>query len=124
MMRRPSTWLQAQFESQSHFCHPIPQLEVDRTASPATQYLSALLYVNSADLFGHLLVYSSCGTLGKICRDINLAGIESAGETELALDTLDTVSRVDVLDQSDLIASCGSLAGDDRGVGEEEFPNL
>jgi hypothetical protein len=59
-------------------------------------------------------MHSSCGTLGKICRDINLAGIESAGETELAMDTLDTMSRVDVLDQSDLIASCGSLAGDDR----------
>lgn len=31
---------------------------------------------------------------------------------------------IDILDQSDLIASRGTLTGDDGAVGEEEFPNL
>ena len=42
----------------------------------------------------------------------------------MGVNALDTVSGVQVLDKSDLVASCGALAGDDGGVGEEEFPDL
>lgn len=31
---------------------------------------------------------------------------------------------IEVLDEGDLVAGCGSLAGDDGGVGEEVFPDL
>ena len=52
------------------------------------------------------------------------AGIESSSESELGGNAFDAVSRVDVLDQCDLVASCRTLTGDDSGVGEEEFPDL
>ena len=56
--------------------------------------------------------------------DIDLAGGESTRECVLAWDTFDTVGGVDVLDEGDLVASSGSLTGDDGRVGEEIFPNL
>lgn len=34
------------------------------------------------------------------------------------------MGRVDVLDQSELVAGGTSLTGDDGGVGEEELPDL
>lgn len=37
---------------------------------------------------------------------------------------LNTVGRVDVLDQGDLVAGSGTLAGGDGGVGEEVLPDL
>lgn len=49
---------------------------------------------------------------------------QRAGKSELRWDTLDAVRGVDVLDQRDLEAGGGALAGDDGGVGEEEFPDL
>jgi hypothetical protein len=52
------------------------------------------------------------------------AGIESSSEGKLGGNTFDAVSRVYVLDQSDLVAGCGALTGDDSGVSKEEFPDL
>jgi len=56
--------------------------------------------------------------------NIDFAGSESTRESELTGDTFDTVGRVEVLDQADLITSCSSLTGDDGGVSKEEFPDL
>lgn len=53
-----------------------------------------------------------------------LASIERTLQTKLAIDALNTVRRVDVLDQSDLVASRATLAGDDGAVGKEVFPYL
>jgi len=52
------------------------------------------------------------------------AGIESSSEGKLGGNTFDAVSRVYVLDQCNLVAGCGTLTGDDSGVGKEEFPDL
>jgi hypothetical protein len=46
------------------------------------------------------------------------------GESMLGRDALDSVSRVDVLDESDLVAGGTTLAGDDGRVGKEELPDL
>lgn len=51
-------------------------------------------------------------------------GLASTGERVLAVDALNTVSGVDVLDKGDLPASSGSLAGGNSGVSEEELPDL
>lgn len=51
-------------------------------------------------------------------------GLASSGETELGGDALDTVSRVDVLDQSELPASGTTLAGGDGGGSQEVLPDL
>lgn len=53
-----------------------------------------------------------------------LCSVKSARETELGVNTLDTVSRVDVLNHGDLVASGGTLTGDDGRVGKEVFPDL
>lgn len=45
-------------------------------------------------------------------------------EVELGVNTLNTVRRVDVLDQGKLEAGGRTLSGDDGRVGKEEFPNL
>lgn len=42
---------------------------------------------------------------------------------KLGLNTIDTVGRVDVLDESDLEASGTALAGDNGGVSKEELPD-
>lgn len=55
---------------------------------------------------------------------VGLALAESALETELSWNALDSVSGVDVLHQSDLVASSATLARDDRRVGEEVLPDL
>lgn len=39
-------------------------------------------------------------------------------------DTLDTMEGIDVLVKNDLVTGGGTLARDDSGVGQEEFPNL
>lgn len=53
-----------------------------------------------------------------------LASLQRTAETIGVVDTLNTVSRVDVLDESDLVASSGTLAGNDGAVSEEELPDL
>lgn len=54
----------------------------------------------------------------------SLGSGHSAGKSILVVDTLNTVSRVDVLDESNLEAGGTTLAGDDGGVGKEVFPDL
>lgn len=51
-------------------------------------------------------------------------GLASSGETELSGNTLDTVSRIDVLDQSELPAGSTTLAGSDGGGSQEVLPDL
>jgi len=45
-------------------------------------------------------------------------------QTELRRDAFDAVGGIDVLNEGDLVAGSGALAGDDGRVGEEEFPYL
>ncbi len=52
------------------------------------------------------------------------SGIESPRKRKLGVDTLDTVSRVDVLDQGNLVAGCSSLTGRDGGISKEKLPDL
>lgn len=54
----------------------------------------------------------------------SLGSCHSAEQSVLVVNTLDTVSRVDVLDESDLEAGGTTLAGDDGGVSKEVFPDL
>ena len=72
-------------------------------------------------LFGQRYLGLS-GREGSLCNI--LGSLESARKTELGVDTLDTVGRVDVLDHGDLVASGGTLTRDDGGVGKEVFPDL
>jgi hypothetical protein len=53
-----------------------------------------------------------------------LCSLESTGKTELGVDTIGTVSGVDVLDHGDLVASSGTLTRDNGRVGKEVFPDL
>lgn len=53
-----------------------------------------------------------------------LASLQRTAQTIGIVNALDTVSGVDVLDEGDLVAGSGTLAGDDGAVGEEEFPDL
>jgi hypothetical protein len=71
-----------------------------------------------------LLLGGSDGVLCLVNFEVDLASSESTGKGELSLDSLDSVNRVDVLDEGKLVASGGALAGDDGGVSKEEFPNL
>lgn len=56
--------------------------------------------------------------------DVFGAGFAGGREGELAVDAFDTVGRVDVLDQGELVAGGTALTGDDGGVGKEVFPDL
>lgn len=49
---------------------------------------------------------TSVNILWEQCLGSLLASSESGGKSELAWDTLDTVVRVDILDQGDLVAGC------------------
>lgn len=53
-----------------------------------------------------------------------LASVQRTTEAVGVVDTLDTVCGVDVLDQRDLVASGGTLAGDNGAVSKEELPDL
>lgn len=55
---------------------------------------------------------------------LGLAGSESCGQAKLGVDTLDAVNSVKVLNAGNLEAGSGTLAGSDRRVGEEVFPDL
>jgi hypothetical protein len=61
---------------------------------------------------------------GEIILAGGLAGFESALQAELAVNTLNTVGRVDVLDQCQLVAGGTTLSGGDGAVGEEVLPDL
>jgi hypothetical protein len=56
--------------------------------------------------------------------EIGSGSLESSVEAILARDPLNTVGRVDVLDQDDLVASGRTLARDDGRVGKEVLPDL
>ena len=53
-----------------------------------------------------------------------LCSLESTRETELGVDTLDTVSGVDVLDKGELPAGGTTLAGSDGRGSKEVLPDL
>ena len=62
-------------------------------------------------------------------RDLAMAdtvngSLASSCKTVLGGNTLDTVSRVDVLDKSDLPASSSTLAGGNGRGGQEVLPDL
>lgn len=73
------------------------------------------------------LAWPSCLT-SLVRRELRLASflasVESALEAEGSLDPLDPVSRVDVLDERDLVASRAALAGDDGARSKEILPDL
>lgn len=71
-----------------------------------------------------LLAQSTSHIPGLVTSHATLRRRKRARNSELRLDTLDPVRGVDVLDQRDLVAGGGALAGDDGGVGEEELPDL
>lgn len=50
--------------------------------------------------------------------------LASCSETELAVNTLDTVGRVDVLDKGELPAGSTTLAGGDGRGSQEVLPDL
>lgn len=54
----------------------------------------------------------------------SLAASQSAEDTKLRGVAVDAVSGVEVLDDEDLEASGGALAGGNDGPGKEEFPDL
>lgn len=56
--------------------------------------------------------------------EVGAGVLESAEQTLLGVDGLGSVDRVEVLDQSHLVASGRSLASDDGRVGKEELPDL
>lgn len=51
-------------------------------------------------------------------------GLTGTGKTELGLDTINTVGRVDVLDEGELPAGRTTLAGGDGGRSKEVLPDL
>jgi hypothetical protein len=53
-----------------------------------------------------------------------LAGVKCTLQAKLAVNTLNTVGGVDVLDKSDLVASSTTLARCDSAVSEEVLPDL
>lgn len=55
---------------------------------------------------------------------VELGSVQSTRQTIVVVDALDTVRRVDVLDQCDLVAGSTTLARHDGGVGKEVLPNL
>ena len=50
--------------------------------------------------------------------------LDRSRDAILAGNTFDPMSRVDILDQNNLIASGSSLAGNNGSPGKEELPNL
>ena len=52
------------------------------------------------------------------------SSLASGSKTELGVDPLDTVGRVDVLDQGNLPACSATLTGSDRRGSQEVLPDL
>jgi hypothetical protein len=74
------------------------------------------------------LLNGDAGEVGSVglgpSLQISLNGTGGATETILGRDTLDTVERVDVLVENNLVASGTALARNDGRVGKEELPDL
>lgn len=64
------------------------------------------------------------GTCGSLASHMGLVGSKSARETVLSVDTFNTMSRVDVLDHGDHVASSTALAGNNGAVRQEVLPDL
>ncbi len=68
------------------------------------------------------------GELSSVSRgpslEVGLGGTGRGLDAVLRGDALDTVERVDVLVQNNLVARGAALAGDDGRVGKEELPDL
>jgi len=87
------------------------------------------LNLDSADLLrpkhiAHFLFQSPSHVLRSVGSHINLRRGKCTSKAELCRYTLDAMGGVDVLDESDLVASGRALAGDDGGVCEEVLPDL
>lgn len=102
-----------------HMCIESHHLTSDPSLSSSTTR-----WFSSVEDISNLPLGATNSTPGKIRLNINLASSEGARKTELRRDSLDTMSRVNVLDQGDLVAGGGALTGDDGGGGKEEFPDL
>jgi len=74
------------------------------------------------------LLRSHSGEAGRFVLDpalhIDFGGRQSPRKPKLPCNAVNTMSRVDVLDQDDLVACRSSLARSNRGVCQEEFPDL
>ena len=68
--------------------------------------------------------FLSYPSYSSLLSNTHLGGRQGALEAELCRNTLDAMGGVEVLHQRDLVASRRTLARDDRGVGEEELPDL
>jgi len=60
----------------------------------------------------------------RLHRKLSFAGGKSSRQAVLRMDAVNAVDGVEVLYKRDLKAGGGTLAGGDRGVGQEVFPNL
>lgn len=56
--------------------------------------------------------------------ELGLRGSKSGRQAVLRVDTVNAVDGVEVLDAGNLEAGCATLAGGNRGVGKEVFPDL
>ena len=72
----------------------------------------------------HLQVLLNDVGLGKNAVGAGDGGLAGTSKTELGGDALDTVGRVDVLDQGDLVAGGTTLARGDGAVSKEVLPDL
>jgi hypothetical protein len=61
--------------------------------------------------------------LGLLCEP-GLACRKGSGQAVLRVDTINTVDSVQVLDEGNLEACSGTLAGRNRRVSQEVFPDL
>jgi hypothetical protein len=100
---------------------------VGNSSSPSHQ--GPKIYHHKWEIFlskdiSNLLLNGASSASSDVSLDINLAGSKGARETELSWDPLDAVSRIDVLDESNLVAGGRTLTGDDSGGGQEVFPDL
>ena len=71
-----------------------------------------------------LLPQTTSSIPNPVRSNFDFRGCECSRKTELAWNTLYTMSRVDVFDKSDLEAGCRTLTRDNGRVGEEKLPNL
>ena len=97
------TWL-------SRHVHRVPPSH----QGPKCIFISTHCFSSVEDI-SNLLFGGANSTSSKIRLDIDLASSEGARKTELRRNSLNTMSRVDVLDKGDLVAGGGALTGDDCG---------
>lgn len=90
-----------------------------------TNQLATLAQLVRPQHLPHLLAQATLSATIVLVIVIELGrSCQRAREAELAGHAFDAVRGVDVLDEGDLVAGCGALAGDDGRVGEEVLPDL